>query len=742
MNNISEKLDASNWKEYREWLQEIRSELSGGMPIANIISELRQLSANGLYFATERVEGISESYSLMCDFLLKGYKDDRRAELYSQLTRKLDRLVGDMLMFVKARWDMSVSSYLSVACLQEIDLDDLKAKLEAFVSEQAVLSFEPDGRREEKSRLLYDNHHKTLLSAFNRIVASRQWSCERSNDMVNLLLSPTVDAVDSLTIVSAIMLSSLFVGDAEKVMALARVYQGANDIRLRQRALVGWVFALEATDLSLYPEVTKFLDGLLANPEVCEDLMQLQMQVIYCMNAERDNETISKDVMPTIMTNQGIEWTKYGIREKEDCSMEDILHPDEADRKMEEMENSIRKMVDMQKRGADIYFGGFSKMKRFGFFYTLSNWFTPFYKQHPGLGALSSEMLNAGFMDTIFRSGPFCDSDKYSFALGVSSIYERLPENIREMLSNGSAAVEVMGTSADTKTDSPVYVRRQYLQDLYRFFRINDCRSAFIDPFAEQGNHIFMNNQVYLQKLPVEARRVERFLVKHGRMDDVRDMLLHYYDSMNVEDIVLKAKLEMQNHHYDVAEKLYRKAIDICPDDMNIQKGYALASFHAGHYDVAAAQYEFISKKQPKHASYKLNLAIALINDDRAEEAVRVLYELYYLMPENIDVKRALAWGQMCLKHLEQAQKLYGEILNACEITAADFLNAGYCFWFQNRLQDAVGMFKSYVKKAREQSRDSERIDFMRKLDEDALLLDAYGVSDVDRHIVAGMVCC
>ena len=52
--------------------------------------------------------------------------------------------------------------------------------------------------------------------------------------------------------------------------------------------------------------------------------------------------------------------------------MDDILNGDTSDKKIEEIEHSIRKMADMQKRGADIYFGGFSKMKRFGFFFTLS----------------------------------------------------------------------------------------------------------------------------------------------------------------------------------------------------------------------------------------------------------------------------------------------------------------------------------------------------------------------------------
>lgn len=740
MNDISRRLDSSNWTDYRNKLQGLRLALCKGEPMGEVLAIVSQVAANGIYFASERIEDIKDSYELMCNYLLKGYKDEHRAELYQQLVCKLDKVIGDMLMYVCSHFDASVSSYFSAVSLQDIDIDDLREKLESFVSDLAMLSLEPEEKQKELGKSIYDNHHKVLLSAFNRIVASRQWSRELGNDMANLIVSPTIDSIDSLTIVSSIMLSALLVGDAEKVLALAEIYSRATDVRLRQRALVGWVFALEATDLRLYPNVRKRLEELLSDSEVCEDLLQLQMQVIYCMNAERDNETIRKDVMPTIMNNQSLEWTRYGIREKEDDPMEDILHPDEADKKMEDMEKSIRKMVDMQKHGADIYFGGFSKMKRFGFFYTLCNWFTPFYKQHPGLSHLSDDMLNASFMDAIFKSGPFCDSDKYSFVLGLSSIYNRLPQNIREMLNNGGATMEVMGTPPDTNLTSAVYIRRQYLQDLYRFFRINDCRHAFLDPFAENSNHIFMNNEVFRPYMSVEARRMERFLMKHGRVVDASAMLANYYDDEKAEDIILKARLEMQAHHYELAEQLYKKALDMQPDEVNAQKGYALASFHAGHYDVAAEQYAQLSRKQPDKAYYKLNLAIALINDGKAEDAVRTLYELYYLDAQNMDVKRALAWGQMCLKHLDQASKLYDEILDADQKSAADYLNAGYCRWFQGNLQEAVDLFRLYIKKAGEQLHKDKHVSFMLKLNEDASLLDAYGIPQVDRRIVAGMV--
>lgn len=740
MSAILGRLDESTWKDYRKLLTSLRSQLHHDKPVGKILNTVRDITKNGFSFVSDRIDDIENSYELMCDYLLKGYKDEHRDSLYRQLSRRLDGVIGDMQMAVKTKFDTSISTYLSVANQQELNIDDLRHKLETFVSDSTMLSLEPKEKRKEDSKVVYDKRQNTLQSSFNQIVASRQWTAELSRDMQELLVSPTIDTVDAQTLTSAIMMSTLLVPDVWKLSALAGIYSKATENRLKQRALVGWVFALSGTSLTLYPEVKKQIEEMLKDANVCEELLQLQMQVIYCMNAERDNETIQKDVMPTIINNQSLEITRYGIHEKEEDPMEDILHPDEEDKKMEEMENSIRKMVDMQKQGADIYFGGFSKMKRFGFFYTLSNWFTPFYKQHPQLRNLSQDMLNAGFMDNIFHVGPFCESDKYSFALGMSTVYERLPKNIREMVTNGEASMHVMGESSDTDNDSVVYIRRQYLQDLYRFFRINDCRYAFLDPFDEKGNHLFMAKEIYHPYIAVEARRIERFLLKHKRIDDARKMIVSYQDSSNAEDLTFMARLKMYDHQYEEAESLYGKAFEKCSEDINILKGYALASFHAGNYETAARLYRQLSEQQPDKSLYKLNLAISLINGNKADEGVNVLYELYYNIPNDIDVKRALAWGQLCLKHLEQAGKLYNDILSANEKSAADYLNAGYCKWFNNDLKEAVKLFKEYMKNTEEQLNDGKHIDFMGKLEEDAALLDKYGIADVDRLIVAGMV--
>ena len=95
--------------------------------------------------------------------------------------------------------------------------------------------------------------------------------------------------------------------------------------------------------------------------------------------------------------------------------------------KMEMMEESIQKMMKMQQQGSDIYFGGFSKMKRFPFFDHIANWFMPFSAHHPGLKEVAQKLGDSSFLDKMTEQGLFCESDKYSLALTMAQIINQLP---------------------------------------------------------------------------------------------------------------------------------------------------------------------------------------------------------------------------------------------------------------------------------------------------------------------------
>ena len=724
------RLDSSNWKDYFNQIARLQKQLSDNIPLGVVLKNTDKLMTDYSITVSDDFEDISNSYHMMSDYMLRGYQDSQRDNLYYQLCRRLYRVLSNTSLSARIKFDSSLAPLLSGKTTPNpLDTDSLRESLESFVSDMAILTLDPQSTVEAKSKGLYEQRYTVISKAFIDIVVSYQWSSEYASDVAALILSPTIDSVDALILCAAVMMAALLSPDPVKVMMLLKIYKEATDEKLKQRALIGWVFALDNGDYRLFPEITQGVGQLLSNEDFREELVQLQMQIVYCMTAEQDTQTIERDVIPNIMKNQSLEMTRFGIKEKEENPMDEILHGDNSDKKIEEIEQSMRKITDMQKRGADIYFGGFSKMKRFGFFFTLSNWFTPFYIQHPGLEQIPAEIMKAQFMSSLLSSMPFCDSDKYSFALAMSTVYTQLPDNIKEMLGN-NVAMEVPG--AEGIINTPAFYRRQYLQDLYRFFRINDSRRAFRDPFTNKDNKLFLDNPIYAGSMHDGAISVVTFLLKRKLFVEAKVMLKSYFNENSLEDNLLAGRIALREGQYAKAEVLFARAYGMEDGKVKALKGYALASFRCAHYAQASKLYRELSVLFPDKELYPMNEAIALINDNKAGNAVKILYELYYKDQNNTDVKRVLAWAMLCTKQLEKSAKLYKELLSLENPEAADYLNAGYCAWFNGKGEEAARLFQQ----AQSTFSDKTLVD---KFREDASLLDFYDIDNTDRNIMAGV---
>lgn len=749
-NNI-ERLDSTNWKRYVDIISECQESLSNGYLLGEAVKIVSEAMKHYSIAPSDKFNDFKDSYQLMCDFMAKGYEDKHRQELYNQLKRRLYMIISDLALEARLKYDPDAAYLVAKGGIVSLDIDNLRERLEAFVSDSAMLSLESESEKSQHGKELYENRQKFIADSFIGILKSGQWSRELAGDMAELLLSPTIDTIDAQVLCSAIMMAALLSPDPYKILSLAKIYKDATDQSIRQRALVGWTFASVGGNYSLFKDLQTFIEELFKDETVRQEIAELQIQVIYCSDAERDTETIRKDMMPTIMKNQNLEVTRYGIREKEDDPMEDVLHGDEMEKRMEEMEKTVNKMADMQKRGVDIYFGGFSKMKRFGFFYTLCNWFMPFYTQHPGLSHLSSKMLDSGFMQTLFSSGPFCDSDKYSFALGMSSVYEKLPANIQEMLSN-ETTLHIMGDSG-ANVHTPSFIRRFYLQDLYRFFRIYDGRKIFKDPFYDgEKRRVFLFNELFnhSKNLHDVAQSIIHFFMKRKEYSYAERLLEMYGSEGDIKDIITSARLQMvEKNNSSEAEELYEKALSLDSSDKAAIKGAALASFNCGHYDKAIAHYQKLSEIYPDKTVYRLNMAISQINGGKAEDGVNTLYELYYKYPKDMDVKRALAWGLLWVNKVEQSSKLYDDILASDTKASVDCLNAGYCAWFGGNVERAVELFREYARSVKIKVRSNknnlptsyfiQRV-LQKRFTEDSKILNKYNIPDINREIVAGMI--
>ena len=470
-------------------LQQVAEQLYTGN-VGKAIAEMETyLAAYPQQQTTEKLKGIKTEYQLMEDYWRKGVVDPQLTQLYQHLLQRLYVLFGNVASYYHTLSHPTLSGIYSRVRLEHQDwsLKMIRKEMEDFVSSVAMLEFETEQAREVKKELLYRNHQLQMNALFNYILTSRMWSDGVGHDFEEMLISPTIDGNDQQLLVSAVTLSLLNQFDMAKFRTLVNVYRRSQEEAVRQRALVGWVLAMDDNVDNIYPEQAEIVVQLLKSEKACEELTELQMQLIYCLNAEKDTKTIQKEIMPDLMANQQFQVTQFGIVEREEDPMEDILHPEASEQRMEKLEATFGRMMDMQKKGSDIYFGGFSQMKRFPFFYDISNWFTPFFFEHPDIIHFVKRAKGNKFLEKMMRVGPFCDSDKYSFVIAFQQVMEQIPESMRKMLDRGEAT---MGEVPMEELTTPAYMRRAYLMDLYRFFRLYPNRQEFENPFAVSSSSL------------------------------------------------------------------------------------------------------------------------------------------------------------------------------------------------------------------------------------------------------------
>ena len=693
-------------------LQQVAEQLYTGN-VGKAIAEMETyLAAYPQQQTTEKLKGIKTEYQLMEDYWRKGVVDPQLTQLYQHLLQRLYVLFGNVASYYHTLSHPTLSGIYSRVRMEHQDwsLKMIRKEMEDFVSSVAMLEFETEQAREVKKELLYRNHQLQMNALFNYILTSRMWSDGVGHDFEEMLISPTIDGNDQQLLVSAVTLSLLNQFDMAKFRTLVNVYRRSQEEAVRQRALVGWVLAMDDNVDNIYPEQAEIVAQLLKSEKACEELTELQMQLIYCLNAEKDTKTIQKEIMPDLMANQQFQVTQFGIVEREEDPMEDILHPEASEQRMEKLEATFGRMMDMQKQGSDIYFGGFSQMKRFPFFYDISNWFTPFFFEHPDIIHFVKRAKGNKFLEKMMRVGPFCDSDKYSFVIAFQQVMEQIPESMRKMLDRGEAT---MGEVPMEELTTPAYMRRAYLMDLYRFFRLYPNRQEFENPFAVSSSSLgrceFFSKYMFIHS-PLEAYKdqIVRLLIRQ-KLQEPANILLDTYDE------------DHRSVQYYIWREEYDKALELEPGNERAMRGKARQLFDMGIYDEAEEVYDELLLLHPDDATYLLYKAICQIRMREFDKAPKLLYRLNYENPDDDKVNRVLAWTHLCCHQLEQADKIYQRLTSVDKVYPEDWQNAAYCLWFSGKIDKAIDYFRKYIDAGGEEVR--KRFCF------DLMLLERYNIS-------------
>ena len=692
--------------------------------------------------ASEQLEQIKNDYQLMTVYWQQGYDDPDREQVYEKLLRRMYVLATNVYI----RYYIRNSTYVAGVHhrarnngRKDWTPEALRRDLEAFVADVAMLELEPEHVRASRQKAVYEGHQQLMTDLFDYIWTSRLWTDSVTEAFGRMLLSPTIDSNDQQLMVSAITLSTLNFFDINKFRLLMDVYMNSTDERVRQRALIGWVLSLDAAAAKLYTEVHEMLRKVADDERCRNELAELQMQMVYCLRAESDNQIIQSEIIPELLKNNNIRVTRNGIEEVEDDPMEDILHPEISEQRMEKLEAYVRRMSDMQKQGSDIYFGGFSQMKRFPFFYMVGNWFVPYYPQHPAVSSLLERVRAKKFLRRMLDSSPFCDSDKYSFAIGFEMAIGKLPESLMQMLDRGEATLAGIEEMAKEELQSAAFLRRSYLQSLYRFFRVFPQRSEFFNPFEQKElpPYYFFANPLF-RDTALEERFGEMvvFFMKHKVYDAAMMTLRNYREERrDAQFYMMNGTVLMRTHETEnaglTAKDSFARCLAIEPDNERVWSAYARVLFGSEDYSLALEYYEKLMAQHPDSRSYQLNAAVCMTNMDRYDDALKILYKLNYEQPDDNNINRVLAWTLVGAGKTEQAIRKYEELLNAESLQPDDLLNAAYCHWFGRDVQGAVALFRRYAQ-CEGVSFDAAQEFFVRE----ARMIGKHGISDVEVRLM------
>lgn len=441
------------------------------------------------------LENIHTSYNYMLQYMEQGIKDPERDKLYRKLLatayQLADKIRITSLIPVSTYYYFERKRYYRLVPPRSLSV--LQMELEAYTEDMAIGKLLNDDKQDDNLNEVRKRHENAFTELFYLIWLSDKWSEEDEQQARTFLSSVLVQINDLSIFISALTLSLMEQFDLRKLMLLFDAYQhSANEIN--QRAIVGIALVIFLYDnrLSLYPEVATRLSLLNEDVIFSNNLGRVQIQLLRCRETEKITKKMREEIIPEMMKNVGRMNPKMGEEADEENNADD-KNPDWQDwMEQSGISDKLKEMNDLQMEGADIYMSTFAQLKTYPFFREMANWFYPFDTQHSAIVNTFSTTLKKRniFLDSIFQSGFFCNSDKYSFCFTIMQI----PQAQREMMSlqfeeQNNAMNEakhydkIIAYAQQAET-----ISNQYIHDLYRFFKVYPRRHEFPDLFQESLN--------------------------------------------------------------------------------------------------------------------------------------------------------------------------------------------------------------------------------------------------------------
>lgn len=682
-------------------------------------------------------EHLEHTYEQMLNYMLEGVQDPERDKVYHKLLTSILELadrVKDRLMEQHSGWHTYILKR-EVDRQQELTgkrvietLDDLSFKRELDeMIDKGMVSPEANDER----------HRKLSADIFKHLWLSNQY-----NEAENSLSAAIISCSDFLwyeksLYISAILLSGLRYWDEGKVHRLIDFIE-EEDQEVSARALVALVILLYKYDLRVefYPNIIRRLKLISEEQKLAQNLEKIVLQLIRTRDTLEIGRKLQEDLMPEMAKLKPKLEDKLKMDDIRDELLEEGRNPDWESMfsESDDLYRKVDEFMKLQMEGADVYMTTFAHLKQFPFFNEMTNWLVPFHDKNPDLKEIydtKSENFDPDiFVDGLKKTPFLCNSDKYSFIFNLRF----LPEEQKHMLSN-AFLMEMEGMQEmlkDEKLTSGDFTKRtvfiQYIQDLYRFFKISPFKNEFEDVFGGKLDLYRSNFFGHIVEEDSTTRNIAEFLFEKDHFEEALD--------------IFKMLLEKQPNDRELLEKVgycyqkmgnFREAVNYyqrigLTGEINLWtlRNLGICYRKYGEYQEALEVYEKAAILQPDDQTIESLTGFCHLKLGNYTTALKHYFKMEYLNPGNQHILRPIAWCYFAMGELEKSDKYFTMVFEA-KPGYYDYINYGHLQWAMGNKKEAVEL---YIQSLKDLNFGME--EFLKTIEDDRELLVQNGISQKD----------
>jgi len=268
----------------------------------------------------------------------------------------------------------------------------------------------------------------------------------------------------------------------------------------------------------------------------------------------------------------------------------------------------------------------------------------------------------------------------------------------------------------------------QYLQDLYRFYKLHPYKKEFTDIFTWKFD--FQNKKSFNQLIKDDQiiRNIGEFFFENKHFDQAVEIFksLETKDTPNAELFEKIGYCYQQMRNYKKALNYYKKADLLETNKKWITKKIALCYRYLNQHEKALEYYQEAEKAEPDSLYIQAYIGHSLMRLERYEEALKYYFKVEYLAPSNEKIQRPIAWISFVLGKFETAINYYNKTLKK-QNNEFDLIHLGHVYWCTKNPQKAIQLYRE----AYELLKNNDEL-FEANFDDDVQYLRKHGIQEMD----------